>query len=1082
MSGNWAPDGAATEGGTVGGADAGNGMDERRQRDEDLERVLDALEQERTAAADLNSALIASESRVAALERRLGEASAAAASIEEVRAQVAEQAELAEKYRIEAVETQTMFDAMQHRIDSLSAQVAKLKSAAPPPAEAPPLDVPSDAGQAAALEAALAESARLAKQLAERETTLAATRRARDQWLERLEQSGRERERLRERLVEHEKGVAALQSAAAVAEQAQRRAVDLEAELAVLQELLEERDAAPEGAGEQAAAIERLRAELRQTEDVWERAETEKESLAEQLAAAQQRVADLESLAEQLAAAQQRVAELEGAAERVALDREAGREEEQGALEQLRQEAVRLESERDALRREAAELRAQIERVEAALVEQAAAREELQQELATTRADGEEAALAQRRDLEADLDAARAQAEQAAHAIAAEQARGTSLEEQLERLRGEREEALQRERGLADRLAEMERSSRDSSEGVAAVEAERSALAEDLAAARAEAARWQAEVEERERQDRDVRERLGTAEKEREALAAEVARRDDSAAGLLAKIEGFAAQQEGTQEEQARLAEQASRLRDEVEAVSGLLDEVRQQMHAEAGPLDALEQRLEAGLNLQGQLEEERSRRVSLEWAQREASEASEEDRRHQASLDAEIERLRSAVSALEEERDGLNEAVEARRQAEGALRAEIERLQGHVQEGSAREDGELERLRSHIEKLERERDELVVGHTSEVSSYRNEIAQHVEAIGQRESELDRLVRECTSLQQAVDEAIGELEGIRSERQDLEARLGALRDEAPSGFEGLPDLEALVASAVADGDGDGDVEADIEAVAKLAAVVESAGEADGLPYVLHFDGSQESRAAVETAVGKVRGARYGTDPENEVPAGMRPVLAFNLATDAVNPLATLASASRWGIEEARAIVYCVKGDRGVFFGRVEFFPAPCDPKACARRLLERSDGGLQRLLAVGEEIDLMSGLREELGRSRCSTAIAFDGRQAMDLIPMVKPQVVLVDLNLPRGDGLRVASQIRANPDTAGLSVAMFWSNPIDPLVFRQQAIYAMRDFTLSQEELTRKFADALLRFEEPIVGAQKGGRGRGRPGAPASR
>jgi CheY-like chemotaxis protein len=106
----------------------------------------------------------------------------------------------------------------------------------------------------------------------------------------------------------------------------------------------------------------------------------------------------------------------------------------------------------------------------------------------------------------------------------------------------------------------------------------------------------------------------------------------------------------------------------------------------------------------------------------------------------------------------------------------------------------------------------------------------------------------------------------------------------------------------------------------------------------------------------------------------------------------------------------------------------------------------------------MSGLREELGTMRCSTAIAFDGRQALDLIPMVKPQVVLVDLNLPRGDGLRVASQICSNPETANdISVAMFWTKPIDPTVFRQQAIYSMRDFSWKADDLTRRVATALV-------------------------
>ncbi len=50
--------------------------------------------------------------------------------LEEVRSALAEQRELAERYRIEAAETRTLFDAMQYRIDSLRERLGQEEDAA----------------------------------------------------------------------------------------------------------------------------------------------------------------------------------------------------------------------------------------------------------------------------------------------------------------------------------------------------------------------------------------------------------------------------------------------------------------------------------------------------------------------------------------------------------------------------------------------------------------------------------------------------------------------------------------------------------------------------------------------------------------------------------------------------------------------------------------------------------------------------------------------------------------------------------------------------------------------------------------
>src|SRR5262249_46664232 len=153
-------------------------------------------------------------------------------------------------------------------------------------------------------------------------------------------------------------------------------------------------------------------------------------------------------------------------------------------------------------------------------------------------------------------------------------------------------------------------------------------------------------------------------------------------------------------------------------------------------------------------------------------------------------------------------------------------------------------------------------------------------------------------------------------------------------------------------------------------------------------------------------------------------------------------------------------------GMVDFFAHPFEVDACASRLLGRP-GGLQRLLAVSEDVDLMSAVREVLGRVRCSVATAFDGRQALDLVPMIKPEVVLVDLALARGEALRIVSRLRSDPKTASISVAMLWTAPLTHKDIAQSALRVVRDYPLTPAEVGQSLERLLTDDELGLVSGE---------------
>src|SRR5438067_13813253 len=102
----------------------------------------------------------------------------------------------------------------------------------------------------------------------------------------------------------------------------------------------------------------------------------------------------------------------------------------------------------------------------------------------------------------------------------------------------------------------------------------------------------------------------------------------------------------------------------------------------------------------------------------------------------------------------------------------------------------------------------------------------------------------------------------------------------------------------------------------------------------------------------------------------------------------------------------------------DIFPYPFRANDCATRLLARP-GNLQRVMVVSEDVDTMGVMREILARGSCSTAVVFDSRQALEFLPLVNPDVMLVDLALPNGEALRVISRLKADPKTARLEIGL---------------------------------------------------------------
>lgn len=78
-----------------------------------------------------------------------------------------------------------------------------------------------------------------------------------------------------------------------------------------------------------------------------------------------------------------------------------------------------------------------------------------------------------------------------------------------------------------------------------------------------------------------------------------------------------------------------------------------------------------------------------------------------------------------------------------------------------------------------------------------------------------------------------------------------------------------------------------------------------------------------------------------------------------------------------------------------------------------------RVLIVEDEPNIVLSLEFLLQREGYDTAVAADGEEALALARQLRPDVVLLDVMMPKRNGYEVCRAIRGDPDLAATPVIM---------------------------------------------------------------
>lgn len=141
-----------------------------------------------------------------------------------------------------------------------------------------------------------------------------------------------------------------------------------------------------------------------------------------------------------------------------------------------------------------------------------------------------------------------------------------------------------------------------------------------------------------------------------------------------------------------------------------------------------------------------------------------------------------------------------------------------------------------------------------------------------------------------------------------------------------------------------------------------------------------------------------------------------------------------------------ESQKGLSLGAVDYLTKPLDEGqllACIRRVFKQlGGGGRNKILVVDDEIDIVGWLKHSLTHYGYEVLEAYDGIQALEVAAEDNPDLILLDLKMPRMDGRSAMRRLREQEDTRDIPIIVLTANPVRDEAERAQMLgMGVRDF-----------------------------------------
>ncbi|MBI4518555.1 MAG: hypothetical protein HY699_22380 [Deltaproteobacteria bacterium] len=585
-----------------------------------------------------------------------------------------------------------------------------------------------------------------------------------------------------------------------------------------------------------------------------------------------------------------------------------------------------------------------------------------------------------------------AQLQQLSERAEAAEAERTRLAEALARLETEQLAAAEHATGQLQALDETTRQ----------LQAEHAQLQAQLAAAEAARAAVQGDREQLEALCAALRAEQDRGQAERNAA---VNARDQQIADLHAQLGELRARYEHDAGERSSYAERLAQERDALAAA-------RRQLEAAVAEQLARAQQLESELATTTA----RHATVQAEFEQNRTHHGREAE-----LLRRQLAEVQAALGGLQRERDETTAAYAAASESAEAMQRDVEQLRAELAaaaeslaEQRAHAEVTAATWRSELTTAQAEHDaaqQRLAKREAELAALQAQIAELATSADQeradRRAELEQLAGEWENERAALHARAGELEAEleRTRKEHLALAEALAVDESQPALEiercVIPGLDDLGEPALDD---------------TLVAEAEPVLEEEPAPATIAVVDGELGCAMVATLAAAGWNA-VGCEPTE---AAVTALAGKRLGAVAVN---VMSGSNGWQLVRALRAHADTEGVPLLLYARASekagfcFGPSDCVlwPNEPQRLLdaLARLAPRAKRVLAMSADIDVVAGVREQLTGAGLSAAVTLDGKQALDLLPSVRPDAIVLHLSPNSVDVFRTIAGLRSNGSAA---------------------------------------------------------------------
>jgi CheY-like chemotaxis protein len=278
---------------------------------------------------------------------------------------------------------------------------------------------------------------------------------------------------------------------------------------------------------------------------------------------------------------------------------------------------------------------------------------------------------------------------------------------------------------------------------------------------------------------------------------------------------------------------------------------------------------------------------------------------------------------------------------------------------------------------------------------------------------MDGLAGECEQLRATAGALEGERDRLAAEVRGAaaaRARLGealqhALERARAQAREAEPPPDD-VTPAPSEGAGEETPEiegADVGAATTSAAASGSRSPSEGRLVVIDADQAWATDASAGHEVVTI-------PPSAALAKALGPVLPARLVVNLASPNALGAVAGLRSADFTGRLWGCLadaSSGRALPLGTIDVATRPLDPDAVLASLARYAPSGTS-VVTVGSDVDAFVSLRQTLARHGISVSMAWTARQAADLLPKLRPDVLMLDLDLPAADSAGIVAHLGA--------------------------------------------------------------------------